>query len=418
MRRAVLGGLLFLGAVAAALPPYGSLAQTPKVGEPNAMAPPPPAKQRDQAKLTAQQRHIYVSGQRAMEWLQRANKPDGRFIYGFVPALRQPMEGDSYVRQAGAAFALARAARFYGDDRAAAIARQAVLTLLLDTSVDPREAHVRNVPPHQANPVAAAGILLAAIHELPVPAVDLLDQGDQLANLLRKQLQENGSLNVAQPAEGAGGLHAEAVQHYSGPGLYGLVRSQHLRPASWKLDALRRAQAYYYAYWQQHRNVSMLAWHTAAYAEAYFLTKEAAFAEAVFAMNDWLCSLQYQQAVPGRATWVGGFQPWPLGKAAPLPPDIASAGALVSLAEACRLARAAGDVRHYQRYCQALEGGLRFLTTLQYVEANTQHYADWYRPVLVGAFHASSQDGNLRLDYTQDALSALVQYLHCVADVQ
>ena len=74
----------------------------------------------------------------------------------------------------------------------------------------------------------------------------------------------------------------------------------------------------------------------------------------------------------------------------PLAPDIGSAGALVSLAEACRVAKAAGDVQHYQRYRQALESGLQFLTTLQYTEANTQHFADWYRPALVGAFHASA----------------------------
>jgi hypothetical protein len=350
-----------------------------------------------------------------MEWLQRANKPDGRFTYGFVPALRQPLAGDSYVRQAGAALALARAARFYGDDRSAAIARQAVLTLLLETNIDAKEPQVRGVPLHLANSVAAAGTLLAAIHELPAPAADLLEQADQLANLLRKQLQEDGSLNVDQTDDGGGSLHTEAVQHYSGPGLYGLVRSQLLRPAPWKLDALRRARAYYYSYWQQHRNVSMLAWHTAAYAEAYLLTKETVFADAVFDMNDWLCSLQSQQALPGRAAWVGGFQPCLEAKTVALSPDITSASALISLAEACRLARVAGDVRHYQRYGQALESGLQFLTTLQYSEANTQHYADWYRPALVGAFHASHQDGNVRLDYTNDALCALVQYLHHTA---
>ena len=53
---------------------------------------------------------------------------------------------------------------------------------------------------------------------------------------------------------------------------------------------------------------------------------------------------------------------------------------------------------------------MQFLTTLQYTDANTQHFADWYRPRLVGGFHASHQDGNLRIDYTQHAVSALVQY--------
>src|SRR5207247_1376095 len=108
--------------------------------------------------FTAEQRLFYLSAQRGMDWLQRANKPDGRFVCGFIPSLRQPMEGDSYVAQASAAFALARSARFFGDDRAGAIAKQALLTLLLETAADAKEPHVRHVPIHQANPLAPAGL--------------------------------------------------------------------------------------------------------------------------------------------------------------------------------------------------------------------------------------------------------------------
>lgn len=53
---------------------------------------------------------------------------------------------------------------------------------------------------------------------------------------------------------------------------------------------------------------------------------------------------------------------------------------------------------------------LQFTTRLQYTEADSQ-FADWYRPRLVGGFHASARDGVLRIDYSQHALSALVQYL-------
>jgi hypothetical protein len=414
MRRPIMCGSLLLGALTA---PCGLHAQVAKVGDANVSAAAGPAKQRDLTKCTPQQRHFYLSGQRGLEWLQRANRPDGRFVHGFVPALRLPMEGDNYLRQAGAAWALARAAKFYGDERSAALAKQALLTLLLDTSVDPKEALVRNVPLPQVNPLAAAGTLLAAIHELPAPAADLLDQGDQLANLLRKHLQADGSLNVSQTSEEAGASGVEAVRHYTGPALYGIIHSHHLRPAAWKLEALGKARTYYHVHWKQDKNLPMLAWHTAAYAEAYLLTKEAGFVETVFEMNDWLCGLQYQQVDAARAAWFGGFAPWGEGKTVPLAPDIGSAGAVVSLAEACRLARAAGDVQHYQRYRQALENGLQFLTTLQYTEANTQHFADWYRANLIGAFHASGQDGNVRLDYVAQALSALVQYLHYVADM-
>src|SRR5262249_16850868 len=55
--------------------------------------------------------------------------------------------------------------------------------------------------------------------------------------------------------------------------------------------------------------------------------------------------------------------------------------------------------------------------TLQYTAGNTQHFAEWYQRELAGAFHASHQDGNLRLDYTQHALGALLHYLTYVAEI-
>ena len=68
---------------------------------------------------------MYLSAQRGGDWLCRANQADGRFIHGCLPALKAPLEGDHYLRQAGAAFALARVARFLGQERYAAVARPA-----------------------------------------------------------------------------------------------------------------------------------------------------------------------------------------------------------------------------------------------------------------------------------------------------
>ncbi len=393
-----------------ALSPF-VIGQAPPVNQ-TAPAKPP----RDLKHLTIQQRQFYLSGQRGMEWLVRANKPDGRFVAGFLPALRLPMEGDNYMRQLGAAFALARAGKYYGDEQAIAVARQAVLTLLLETTTDPSEPRVRTVPRHLANPVQAAGMLLAAIHELPIPAADLLEQADQLANMLQKRLRTDGSIMADEPGEEA---HPDdTAQHFAGPALYGLVRSHAQRPDSWKTAAVSKARNCYVAYWNQNKNVNMAPWHSATYAEAYLATKEPAYADAVFAMNDWLLRQQYGQALPGQPAWTGGFQPWTAGKAAAAAPDIGSAAALASIAEGLRLARATGDVQHYHRYRQALENGLQFLTTLQYSEANTQHFADWYRPSLLGAFHGSSQDGNIRLDHSQWALAAFVRYMQTVADAK
>src|SRR5262249_22510159 len=133
---------------------------------------------RDLAKLSPLQRQMYLSAQRGADWLYRANRPDGRFQYGFIPSLKTNVDGDHYLRQAGAAYALARSARFTGDERHTAVAKQAILTLLLDTTIeDSKSGAVRHttLPSVVVNRLGAAGLLVLAINELPSPADDLLD---------------------------------------------------------------------------------------------------------------------------------------------------------------------------------------------------------------------------------------------------
>src|SRR5262249_40564206 len=133
-------------------------------------------------------KQMYLSAQGGAGWLHRAYRSDGRFLYGFVPDLNTALEGDHYLRQIGAAFALARAARYTDDERFTAKARQAVVTLLLDTSVDPKDPQVRyaSLPSVIVNRLATAGLLVMAINELPSPAADLLKQSEQLCAFIRK----------------------------------------------------------------------------------------------------------------------------------------------------------------------------------------------------------------------------------------
>src|SRR5207248_2736658 len=114
--------------------------------------------------------------------------------------------------------------------------------------------------------------------------------------------------------------------------------SQQLRPAPWKLALAQKALAYYRGYWKGHRHPAFVPWQSAAYAEAYRHSKDAGCAEFVFEMNDWLCTLQYNQLNGQNPLWFGGF-------------------------------------------------------------------------------HASHQDGNLRVDYTQHAVCAMVQYLRFIVDL-
>src|SRR5712692_4708379 len=153
----------------------------------------------DLSRYNPLQKQMYLSAQRGADWLARVNRSDGRFVYGYLPALKTNLEGDHYLRQAGAAFALARAARFTGNPRHTAVARQAVLTLLLDTAPDDQDPRLRHtsLPSAVVNRLAAAGLLVLAINELPSPGDDLLQQSEELCAYIARQQQSDGSLKYS-----------------------------------------------------------------------------------------------------------------------------------------------------------------------------------------------------------------------------
>src|SRR5207302_2751868 len=96
-------------------------------------------------------------------------------------------------------------------------------------------------------------------------------------------------------------------------------------------------------------------------------------------MSGCIASMKYPPLNPGHPFWGGVFMGWTDGKAVVAAPQISSAAYAEALAEACRVARKAGDLPRYQRDREVLERCLQFLTRLQYTDANTQHFADWYR---------------------------------------
>jgi hypothetical protein len=365
------------------------------------------------------QQQIQLSAHRGADWLFRMNGADGRFSPGQLPALNIEMEGDHLLRQASAAVALARAARFTGDERYADRATQAILVLLGETVVDARDKTVRytGLPSAMLNRVGAAGLLVLAVQELPSPKKDLLDQAEQLCNFVRRQQRADGSVCLTDAPDEARSADEDGSP-FPAIAVYGLLRSQQRRPAGWKTDVARKALAYYCPLWKEHKNVAAVGWQSAALAEAYLLTKEEAFAKCAFALNDWLCGLQYarlDQLDPRHADWWGGFTESQNGKVTTSAPTVEGAICAEALAEACRVAKQAGDLQRQKRYREALELSLQFLARLQYTQANTNHFADWYRPRVLGGFHASAVDGDLRLEYTQHVVCAMVQYATCVA---
>jgi hypothetical protein len=387
-------------------------AQPPSPPQAAPAAPPaqttPSERLRKQYKPNAFQTEILLSAQRGADWTYRMHGVKGRFLEGRLPSVAQDVEGDHYVRQLHAAIALARAARFTGEERFAARATQAMLVLLEDAPPDETDAACRcvSLPPVLVNRLGATGLLVVAINELPQPDKALLDKSEQLCNYLRKQARADGSLAYHDGKE-----ETEGINEYPGAALYGLALSQRHRPAEWKAALLKKALPHYRECWKKNPAMAFVPLMSAAFAETHALTKDKACADFVFEMNDWLCGLQYLRVEPRKVSWHGGFHGWQNGQAVESMPTADDAVYAGSLAQACRCAREQGNQERFSRYSESAEHALRFLKTLQYTAETTGHYADWYRPRLLGGFHHSHTDGNLRIEQTSHAVAAMLACL-------
>ena len=234
------------------------------------------------------------------------------------------LEDDNYLRQAGAAFALARAARFFGEDRYTARATQAILALLDDTVLDPKEPVRCTSCRRPSSTVSRRPVCLSSpLTNCPTRKPIFWTSSEQLCNYIRKQARPDGSLVCTDP--GPDGKPAadetSAIDDYTGLALYGLMRSQIHRPAAWKTDLVRKAVAYYRPWWQAHKSMEFTPWLTAACREAYQRTKislrRLRVRDERLALRPAICQLDAQ-----RELWFGGFKSWADGKAVEAAPTI------------------------------------------------------------------------------------------------
>src|SRR5689334_2306884 len=86
-----------------------------------------PGRLRDLSKFPPAERALVLSAVRGLDWLQRANQPDGTFVPGFLPALGARTEAGAFLPQVDATAALLRGARLLRDERALALGKQALL---------------------------------------------------------------------------------------------------------------------------------------------------------------------------------------------------------------------------------------------------------------------------------------------------
>ncbi|MFO0800821.1 MAG: hypothetical protein U0804_25420 [Gemmataceae bacterium] len=339
-------------------------------------------------------------------WLMRMNQAQGRFLHGYRPAVRQAMEGGDELRQAFGALALAQAAKFTGDDRTATVAGQSILTLLTSTRLDPADPTCRVPTVTACNRIGFAAILSLSVYALPGPDDRLLAEADRLCHFLRKQCQPDGSIQYADGPDPAG------ANEYPGYALSAIVANYMARPDPSKADVAARTMTFYRAAFRSAPHPLLAATLIPAFADFRLQNNHAEAGAAALELADWLCGLQYPAAFPRNPTWSGGFRGVVNRKPADTEPTCDSAVCLAALGWAYQVTARNADIARAERYRQAAQDAALFVTALQYDEPNTRHFENTFRAnVLIGGFHLSPSDGDLRVDATGRCVSGLLRYL-------
>jgi hypothetical protein len=354
-------------------------------------------------------------------WMTRMNQSQGRFIYGFNPALRQPLSRDHDLHQARAALAMAQLAKFTGDEKQGAIASQAILALLATTRLDPA-ANCR-VPTQSSlicNRVGFAATLALAIYSLPGADAKLIDEAEKLCEFLRKQCRADGSVHYT---DGDSDVSIEVdvagVNEYPGVALQAIITGNRIRPAEWKADAAKRGFTYFRSLFQTKPHPLLAATLTPAYVELFQQLQLNESASFVFEMNDMLCRQQIPNNDPRIPQYVGGIRTVQNGQQTDIPSGPETGLYVQSLTLACQLSRLTPDLARFGQYKSAAQAAAQYMIELQYGETNTRHFDNSFRAnMLIGAFHLSPTDGNIRIDATATSVTGLLSFLSLVAQTE
>ncbi len=343
-----------------------------------------------------------ASAKEAGGWLVRMSKADGRFVAAFDATLQRELP-DAEHAQAVACLALARMARFTGDERVTAVASQAVLTLLTFTKSDPADASRR--VPTTANKVGFAAALATAIYDLPNPDAKLVAEADKLCRFLYSRLRENGSVVTADDGKG------ESNPVAAGECFQALMAADRVKTEAWKREAVERGVGFYRTAFQAAKSADGCGALLPAVCDLAVRTKSDAATRFAFEMADWVCDQQYTPADARNLRWVGGVRP-----TAGSEPTAHTCECVEGLAAAAALCTQVPDADRFAKYRKAIGAGLGFARSLQFSETTTQHFERSYRTMLVGGVHRSPADGVVRAEATARLLAAEVRYLESGAE--
>ncbi|NOZ21427.1 MAG: hypothetical protein GXP25_10100 [Planctomycetes bacterium] len=331
-------------------------------------------------------------------WLLSIQLKNGHFKYRFNPVLSTQDPTYNIVRHAGTCWSLLWLYRSTGDKHFLDALKSGLAFLAKHTerAVEPcKFAHIRFA---KKSPLGAGALTLLIKAEATLSGALPADKEtmEELANFIALMQQDSGQFcKYLREAIGHTPPKKEP-QYYPGQCMLALLQYNKLSPNKKWLDIVKKSAELQIQRFMKDDFADQ--WVMLALEELYRVTKDERYAAACHSMADSILKKQHKPGDVPDPDYVGGFN-------RTNPPETCSAATrMEGLVAAWNLADKTGAPSDH--YLQALKLAAKFIMQQQFRPDNS-YMANPKLPFL-GGFHASPTDFELRMDYAQHAICALI----------
>jgi orotate phosphoribosyltransferase/AMMECR1 domain-containing protein len=320
-------------------------------------------------------------------YLLRHQRGDGTFFTRYEPLQDQHYEAIDLPRLAHAAWVLARAGKAY--DKAASAAACRTIAFLLPTvqkSADGVWLHAAG------NERSVAEIALLALALCETSDRKLRKRWvPKLASALWSRIDAHGRVHTHADEAAASDPYQD---YFPGQVLLALATAMRLGLTPRDNAKFARAVRYYAHRFRARPQFGQVTWLPQACRAWYAINPDEEVASLAFEVADWILAFQLKKS--------GGFQNDHQSDT----PGYTTALYLEGLAAAAALARLRGNKRRYRSYVESCGRGLRFLDGIIVQPRDASLLPN--PPMAVGGLRRSSRASEIRIDFVQHYLAALI----------
>ncbi len=348
----------------------------------------------------------------AGDWIQEDQKYDGSFHYLYYPLNDSYTSDYNILRHAGTTYAILMLFERTGELRYLRVALDGINFLLKYIDyVDKDTSYILHDDKGKLGGTALSLLCLTKYKDLTKnPVFD--DYIDKMGEFLLYMQEDEGWFRSFYYYEGDYDYN-ENSSIYPGEAMLALIRLYKTMGEDKYLEALEKAYTFYSNDQKyEWRNSAFIPWTTSAFAEAYEETEKIEYANFAFAMSDFQLNWQIKtdQFDEEDNNLKGGFSS---------EPSINTASYLEGIGDTYKLAKLIDNALKIEVYESALIIGAEFILSLQYRHEEVEEFTHPGRAF--GGFHLtlSGDDerwSEIRIDYTQHSLSAILKILNYFSD--